>query len=134
MAQTSPKAFLESLPASSIAKVEVITHPDNKFGVNSDKFILNIVLKSPRLDGYVVNLSGMGCTQPTANGSVMGMIKKNKVEAAISYDYNLSGQRHQPSDITYTKKNDEGKTTHIWKNEGKGNGYWHTHIARAMVY
>lgn len=132
MAQTSPKAFLESLPASSIAKVEVITHPDNKFGVNSDKFILNIVLKSPRLDGYVVNLSGMGCTQPTANGSVMGMIKKNKVEAAISYDYNLSGQRHQPSDITYTKKNDEGKTTHIWKNEGKGNGYWHTHIARAM--
>ena len=107
MAQTSPKVFLESLPASSIKKVEVITHPDNRFGADSQRYILNIVLKQPMLEGYVVNLSAEGNTQPTANGSLMGMIKKNKVDASINYTYNLNGQRHQPTDITYTEKDEK---------------------------
>ena len=97
MAQTSPKIFLESLPASSISKVEVITHPDNKSGTDTQRYILNIVLKDPALEGYVFNIDGGGTTQPTANGSVMGMIKKYKVEAAVNYSYNLNGQRHQPT-------------------------------------
>ena len=73
------KFFLESLPASSIKKVEVITHPDNRFGADSQRYILNIVLKQPMLEGYVVNLSAGGNTQPTANGSLMGMIKKTRL-------------------------------------------------------
>ena len=133
MAQTSPKVFLESLSASSIKKVEVITHPDNRFGADSQRYILNIVLKQPMLEGYVVNLSAEGNTQPTANGSLMGMIKKNKVDASINYTYNLNGQRHQPTDITYTEKDEKGDITHIWRNEGKGNGDWHTHTVRAML-
>lgn len=133
MAQTSPKVFLESLPASSIKKVEVITHPDNRFGADSQRYILNIVLKQPMLEGYVVNLSAGGNTQPTANGSLMGMIKKNKVDASINYTYNLNGQRHQPTDITYTEKDEKGDITHIWRNDGKGNGDWHTHTVRAML-
>ncbi|MDE6866599.1 MAG: hypothetical protein K2J23_04310, partial [Muribaculaceae bacterium] len=32
MAQTSPKVFLESLPAADIMRVELITRPDNKYG------------------------------------------------------------------------------------------------------
>lgn len=133
MAQTSPKIFLESLPASSIAKVEVITHPDNRFGADSQRYILNIVLKQPLLEGYVLNLGAGGNTQPAANGSVMGMIKKNKIDAAINYSYNLNGQRHQPTDVTYTEKDERGDVSHIWKNEGKGDGDWHTHTVRAML-
>ena len=133
MAQTSPKIFLESLPASSIAKVEVITHPDNRFGADSQRYILNIVLKEPLLEGYVLNLSAGGNTQPAANGSVMGMIKNNKIEASINYSYNLNGQRHQPTDVTYTEKDERGDVSHIWKNEGMGDGNWHTHTVRAML-
>lgn len=133
MAQTSPKVFLESLPASSIAKVEVITHPDNRFGADSQRYILNIVLKQPLLEGYVLNLGAGGNTQPSANGSVMGMIKKNKFDAALNYSYNLNGQRHQPTDVTYTEKNESGEVSHIWKNEGNGDGDWHTHTVRAML-
>lgn len=133
MAQTSPKVFLESLPASSIAKVEVITHPDNRFGADSQRYILNIILKQPVLEGYVLNLGAGGNTQPAVNGSIMGMIKKNKIDAAINYTYNLNGQRHQPTDITYTEKDDKVDITHIWRNEGNGNGDWHTHTVRAML-
>lgn len=133
MAQTSPKIFLESLPASSIAKVEVITHPDNRFGADSQRYILNIVLKQPFLEGYVLNLGAGGNTQPAANGSIMGMVKKNKIDAAINYSYNLNGQRHQPTDVTYTEKDERGDVSHIWKNKGKGDGNWHTHTVRAML-
>lgn len=133
MAQTSPKVFLESLPASSIAKVEVITHPDNRFGADSQRYILNIVLKQPLLEGYVLNLGAGGNTQPAANGSIMGMVKKNKIDAAINYSYNLNGQRHQPTDITYTEKDERGDVSHIWENKGKGDGDWHTHTVRAML-
>ena len=133
MAQTSPKIFLESLPASSISKVEVITHPDNKSGTDTQRYILNIVLKDPALEGYVFNIDGGGTTQPTANGSVMGMIKKYKVEAAVNYSYNLNGQRHQPTDMTYTEMDMTGETTHVWRNRGNGNGNWHSHTLRAML-
>lgn len=133
MAQTSPKIFLESLPASSIAKVEVITHPDNRFGADSQRYILNIVLKQPLLEGYVLNLGAGGNTQPAANGSIMGMVKKNKIDAAINYSYNLNGQRHQPTDITYTENDERGDVSHIWENKGKGDGDWHTHTVRAML-
>lgn len=133
MAQTSPAAFLESLHASSVAKVEVITHPDNKFGSDAQRYIINIVLKQHRLDGYVFKLAGGGNTQPSASGSMMGMLKKNKVNAAITYDYNLSGQRHQPASITYTEHDSKGDVSHIWENELRGDGDWHTHTMRAML-
>lgn len=133
MAQTSPKAFLESLPASAIAKVEVITHPDDRFGADSQRYILNIVLKQPLLEGYVLNIGAGGNTQPSANGSAMGMIKKHKIDAAINYSYNLNGQRHQPTDITYTEKDESGDISHIWRTRGKGDGDWHRHTLRAML-
>jgi hypothetical protein len=131
--QTLPKAFLESLPASSIAKVEVITKPDNKQSADANRYIINIVLKSPMLDGYTVNLSGSGNTQPAAKGSAMGMVKKRKVDASVSYDYDLYGQRHQPMDITYTERDAAGTTSNVWQSAAKGNGDWHTHTMRAMI-
>lgn len=133
MAQTAPKAYLESLPASSIAKVEVITRPDNKYSADANSYIINIVLKSPMVEGYIVNVSGGGNTQPAADGSLLGMIKKGNVDASLNYDYNLNGQRHQPMDVTYTSLNSAGEATEVSKINDVGNGNWHTHTMRAMV-
>lgn len=133
MAQTDPKIFLESLPASSIKKVEVITHEENKFGADTKGYVINIVLKNPILEGYVLNLNGGGNTQPSANGSITGMFKKNKIDASIGYNYNLNGQRDQPYDITYSEKDNKGEISNIWKTEGTGKGDWHTHTIRAML-
>jgi hypothetical protein len=133
MGQISPKAFLESLSASSIEKVEVVTKPDNKKSADANRYIINIVLKSPMIDGYTVNLSGSGNTQPAAKGSALGMVKKGKVDASVSYDYDLYGQRHQPMDITYTERETSGAASNIWQSNAKGNGDWHTHTMRAML-
>jgi outer membrane receptor protein involved in Fe transport len=132
MAQTSPKKFLESLPASSIAKVEVMTKPDNSVGADANRYIINIVLKSPVVDGYTINLSGSGNTQPAATGSALAVVKKGNVDASVSYDYDLYGQRHQPLDITYTERDASATPVNIWQNKAKGNGDWHTHTIRAM--
>lgn len=134
MAQTSPKMFLESLSASTIDKVEVITHPNEKYGMIQEGYILNIVLKRPLVEGYTFNIAGSGKTQPGANGSILGMVKKNKVIASVTYDYNLNSQRNQPMDVTYTENDSMGNVSHIWNNTVlNGRGNWHTHTMRAMM-
>ncbi len=132
MAQTSPKTFLETLPASFIKKVEVITRPSSKFGTNPGMYILNIVLNRPILDGVVINTSGMGSSQPAANGSIMGMIKKNKVNLSLSYDYKLNGQRNQTVEQTYQESDIHDNVINEWNSNSNGNGDWHTHTTRAM--
>lgn len=78
MAQTSPKAFLETLPASEISKVEVITNPTGKMGPSAQRYVINIVTKKELVDGYVMNVGAGGNTQPRANASLLGMLKKRK--------------------------------------------------------
>ena len=99
MAQTSPKAFLETLPASSVSKVEVITNPTSKYGPDAGRYIINIVLKTPSVDGCAVNLGGGGNSQPHADGSLLGMVRKGKVDFSMAYNYGLNGQRDQPVEI-----------------------------------
>lgn len=133
MAQTSPKIFLETLPASSIKKVEVITRPDNKYRPDTGRYILNIVLKKPMVEGYVANISGSGSTQPSANGTLMGMIKKRNIDFSLNYDYNLNGQRDQSVESEYQETNQDGALISEWKNSSTGDGDWHTHTMSAML-
>lgn len=133
MAQTSPKVFLESLPASSISKVEVITKPSNKYAPTGNRFIINIVLKSHFVDGYVVGIGAGGNTQPSANGNVLGMIKKENVETSVTYDYRLNGQRNQPTDIAYSKPDADDSGVQEWNARSRGDGNWQTHTMRAML-
>ncbi|MDO4180722.1 MAG: outer membrane beta-barrel family protein [Bacteroidales bacterium] len=133
MAQTSPKAFLETLPASAISKVEVITNPTHRFGPSASRYIINIVLKNPLVEGYTVNLSAGGNTQPCANGSLLGMIHKNKVDASLTYDYGLNGQRNQPVNITYSIPDADGNASRSWETDSRSDGDWHTHTMRAML-
>ena len=133
MAQTSPKAFLETLPASEIAKVEVITNPTSKMGPSAQRYIINIVTKKELVDGYVMNLGAGGNTQPKANGSLLGMLKKGDVDASVTYDYELNGQRDQPVVMDYSVPATENITARHWTTHMLGNGNWHTHTVRAMV-
>ncbi len=132
MAQASPKAFLESLPASTIKEVEIITAPTEKFGSVTGQYIINIILKGKLIDGYNINIAGGGSSQPRANGAVLSMIKKHNVDFSLNYDYNLNGQRNQPTEIDYEYINDIGKVIEQSKSVGNGNGDWQSHTMRAM--
>ena len=46
------EAFLESLPASAVDRVELITNPSARFDPDGTAGILNIVLKKNRLEGF----------------------------------------------------------------------------------
>lgn len=128
MAQTSPKAFLESLPGSSIARVELITNPTAKYGPGTGRYVINIILKHPLVDGYTVNLAGGGGTQPTAHGSLLAMARKNRVDVSLTYDYDLNGQRNQL--FSYVNEFDDNTSRIV---SSKGNGDWHTHTLRGMA-
>lgn len=133
MAQTSPKAFLETLPASSVSKVEVITNPTSKYGPDAGRYVINIVLKTPSVDGYAVNLGGGGNSQPHADGSLLGMVRKGKVDFSMTYNYGLDGQRDQPVEIAYSQPGSDGEGPREWGTKGYGDGDWHTHTLRAML-
>lgn len=133
MLQASPKTFLETIPASDIARVEVITRQEIGQGADSKRYILNIVLKRPMLEGYAGNVRASADTQPNASGSVTGMARRNRVDISASYDYRLNGQRDQPFDVTYTQAAPDGHTAHQWRSDGHGDGNWHTHTMRAMA-
>lgn len=130
IAQKQPKSFLESLPAADILKVEVITNTTNESGPTASGSILNIVLKQKLVDGYVINVNGGGNTQPSANGSFLGMIKKNRFDASLSYEYDLNGQRSQPVEINHIPSS---STMAEYTKHLLGDGDWHTHTVRAII-
>lgn len=132
MAQTAPKAFLESLPASTIARVEVITNPGTKYNVAPGTYIINIVLKAPLVEGYAGNVAAGGSTQPTAQGSALAMVHKRKADFSLNYVYDLYGQRRQPVDALYVRTDDSGQPTGIRRTSSISNGDYHTHTLRAM--
>ncbi len=132
MAQVSPKSFLESLPASTIKEVEVITAPTSKYASAAGRYIINIVLKGKLVDGYNLNFAIEGSSQPRANGSVLGIMKRRNVDFSLNYDYNLNGQRSQPAEINYNYFNDAGDVIEQSKSTGNGNGDWQYHTMRAM--
>ena len=133
MAQISPKVFLETLPASEISTVEVITNPTSQMGPSVQRYIINIVTKKELIDGYVMNLGAGGNTQPKANGSLLGMLKKGDVDASVTYDYGLHGQRDQPVVMDYSFPATDNTPLQHRSTYMSGNGDWHEHTVRTMV-
>ena len=80
MAQSNPQQVLQSIPAKSIKKVEVITEPSEAFGNSPGEYIINIITDKDALDGIYVNTTLQGNTQPATNDGIMVMAKKKNVD------------------------------------------------------
>lgn len=126
IANAEPAQVLKSIPASSIKDIEVITKPAQRFGETSP--IINIVTKGNSLDGYHVNLNGMGATTPKATGagSILGIV--NKVQFFAGYTYDFWGQRDQYSKYEFEYGNVNRQTIISEKNHYDR----HIHEGRAM--
>lgn len=129
MAQVSPKEVLQSIPASDIERVEVITDPMIRYSAETSPVILNIITLHHTVDGYTLGLNGSGYTQPKANGGVMYMAKSGKVEYSVHYKYNWNGQRDQPVKQDYAYNDDETSATAI---DGYGDGDWQSHTLNGL--
>jgi iron complex outermembrane recepter protein len=86
-------AFLRSMPASSIDKIELITNPSAKFDAQGNAGIINIRLKKNKIKGTNGNVS-LGYTQQQhyrSNGSFSINRRTGKINAFanVSVDNNL---------------------------------------------
>ncbi len=130
VAQLNPQEVLRSIPASTIAKVEVITTLDGRYSSEDGDAVINIITVKKRLDGYTLSLNGGGATQPKAKGGATLIATKGKVEMNVGYNYDMTGQDDQPiaSEYDYPAI---GRTVRMDSHVSRGR--WESHTLRAML-
>lgn len=79
------EAFLESLPASAVDRVELITNPSARFDPDGTAGILNIVLKKNKLEGISGQFQGTFGTGDNHDGSA----SLNYRNSAFTFSTNL---------------------------------------------
>ena len=127
IANADPAQVLRSIPSSEIKQIEVITRPAQRFGESAP--VINIITKGKSIDGYNMNINGMGGTTPKAQGGASLLGTVNKVQFYGGYTYELWGQRDQQWKHEYDFGN--GKRTYILSD--KNHRDRHTHTGRALL-
>lgn len=129
IAMSNPKDVLRSIPASTIAKVEIITSVDGRYDADAGDAIINIITEKQRQKGYTLSVNGGAATQPKANAGTTLIATTGNVDFSLGYNFNNEGQRHQPIDIDcrYTNTGESVKML------GRGNGDWNTHTVRGLL-
>lgn len=127
MAEANARQVLESLPASRIKTVKVITEHDPIYGNSHGQYIIDIITERKALDGLYANLTLHGNTQPTTNDGLMVMARKGPLDFSLDYNYSLNGQHHQPMS---QELHHDDVSQYL---DGKGDGNWQTHLVRAMA-
>ncbi len=79
--------ILQSIPASSIETIEVITNPSSKYDSEGDSGIINIILKKNVQAGFNGSASASVGTHNTYNGSLSLAYQNSKVNIYTNYSY-----------------------------------------------
>lgn len=87
MMTNNAKDVLKSMPASTIKKVEVITHPGAKYDAEGVGGIINIVTTGAALEGYNVSLAGAYTNNNGYQAHGYGTVKVGRLSLAANYGY-----------------------------------------------
>lgn len=79
--------ILQSIPASAIETIEVITNPSSKYDSEGDSGIINIVLKKNVQKGFTGSASASAGTQHTYNGTFNLAYQNKKINVYTNYSY-----------------------------------------------
>jgi len=79
--------ILQSIPASAIENIEVITNPSSKYDAEGQSGIINIILKRNAQLGFNGSASATVGTQNTYNGSLNLSYQTSKVNLFGNYSY-----------------------------------------------
>src|SRR5688572_13695511 len=117
---TGGKSLLETLPASAIEKVEVITNPSAKYDPDGISGIINIITKKNKLSGLTGNVGitsnidkGYG-----ANGSLNYRQGKFNIYSNFGFNHNI---RHSSSESHRETYFDDGTSVLDQSGEGESN-------------
>jgi len=78
---------LQSIPASSIETIEVITNPSSKYDAEGDSGIINIILKKNASLGFTGSASASVGTHNTYNGTLNLAYQTSKVNLYTNFSY-----------------------------------------------
>lgn len=131
IAQSSPKAVLQSIPVSTVKKIEVIDRINARYGGDAGDAIINIVTNQQLFDNYALTLNAGANTQPRANAGLNLMGTYKNIDYSLGYSYALDGQRKQP--IASKSRYVQGSQWQEYNGKGVGDGDWKKHIVRAML-
>ena len=131
IAQSSPKAILQSIPVTTVKKIEVIDRINARYGGDVGDAIINIVTNQQLFDNYALTLNAGANTQPRANAGLNLMGTYKNIDYSLGYSYALDGQREQP--IASKSRYAQGSQWQEYNGKGVGDGDWKKHIVRAML-
>ena len=131
IAQSSPKSVLQSIPVTTVKKIEIIDRINARYGGDVGDVIINIVTNQQLFDNYALTLNGEANTQPRANAGLNLMGTHKDIDYSVGYNYALDGQRKQP--IASKSRYAQGSQWQEYNGEGAGDGDWKKHIVRAML-
>ena len=131
IAQSSPKSVLQSIPVTTVKKIEVIDRINARFGGDVGDAIINIVTNQQLFDNYALTLNAGANTQPRANAGLNLMGTYKNIDYSLGYSYALDGQREQP--IASKSRYAQGSQWQEYNGKGVGDGDWKKHIVRAML-
>lgn len=131
IAQSSPKSVLQSIPVTTVKKIEIIDRINARYGGDVGDAIINIVTNQQLFDNYALTLNGEANTQPRANAGLNLMGTHKDIDYSVGYNYALDGQRKQP--IASNSRYAQGSQWQEYNGEGAGDGDWKKHIVRAML-
>lgn len=122
LANSNTKEVLQSIPASSIDKVEVITNPDARYDISKGSTILNIITRKNQPDNYRIILNAEGNTHPSENGSINFLLTKGKLSTSLGYSINNRKFNHIPSSShteIFLDGGNKATTTQDWEADGR---------------
>ena len=102
---------LQSLPASSIESVEVITNPSAKYDAQGNTGIINIVTKKSNLLGFNGNITLGAGTRDKYNGSLGLSLKKGSWNVFLNSSFRLNNNYNNTTTDIYGKGAAVGDTT-----------------------
>ena len=80
-------AYLKSIPASKVAKIEVNTSPNAKFDADGEGGLLDIQLKAGPAPGFFGNLSSNVSTLLSSDHNASLNFRKNRWDVSANYGY-----------------------------------------------
>jgi len=108
LALADMKSFIESIPASSIKSIEILTNPGAQYDAEGRSGIISIKLKKDRREGFNAKVSaGVGSLLNKYNTGLFANYKNDKINLFANYQFNYNDQWYGYSENRFS--NYEGK-------------------------